>query len=45
MSWKEEPQKSRFGSPMLPAVKQIILFAVGWLGFQVFATSIQLFAT
>ena len=45
MSWKEEPQKSRFGSPMLPAVKQIILFAVGWLGFQVFATSIQLVAT
>lgn len=44
MSWKEEPQKSRFGSPMLPAVKQLILFVVGWLGFQVFASTVQVVA-
>ena len=41
MNWREEPKTSRFGSPMIPAVKQLIVFAIGWIGFRVLATTIQ----
>ena len=41
MNWIEEPEKSRFGSNMMPAIKQLLLFLVGWLGFQIFATAVQ----
>ena len=42
MNWREEPKRSRFGTPMIPAVKQLIVFAVGWIGFQIFATTVQM---
>lgn len=45
MSFREEPQKSRFGSAILPPIKQLIIFIVGWMGFQIFASTIQVAAT
>ena len=41
MNWRQEPKKERFGSPMLPAVKQLIIFGVGWIGFKILAYTIQ----
>ena len=41
MNWNEEPKTERFGSPMLPAIKQFIVFLIGWIGFKIVATSIQ----
>lgn len=45
MIWREEPPKSRLGSAMYPPMKQFIVFLVGWIGFQLFATSLQLTLT
>ena len=42
MEWNNEPKTSRFGSPMIPPIKQLIVFLVGWIGFRIVATSIQL---
>lgn len=43
MLWKYEPEPSKYGNRMLPALKQLIIFLVGWLGFQIFASSLQLY--
>ena len=43
MDWNLEPEKKPFGSPMIPAKKQLIVFLTGWLGFQVIATLVQVF--
>ena len=43
MDWNIEPEKKQFGSPMIPALKQLIIFLTGWLGFQVIATLVQIF--
>ena len=42
MNWREEPKTSRYGSAMLPAIKQLIVFLVGWIGFKVFASTVQI---
>ena len=44
MNWNEEPQKEKYGSDMIPFKKQILVFVLGWLGFQVIAIIIQLIA-
>ena len=41
MDWNIEPEKERYGSPMIPAKKQLIIFLTGWLGFQIIATLVQ----
>ena len=42
MNWNREPETSRFGSKMIPAVKQLITFLAGWIGFRIVATFIQM---
>ena len=42
MNWNREPETSRYGSKMIPAVKQLITFLVGWIGFRIFAAFIQM---
>ena len=42
MNWNREPEKSRYGSQMIPAFKQLITFLVGWIGFRIFATFMQM---
>ena len=41
--WKFEPEPSKYGNRMIPAVKQLIVFLVGWVGFQIFAATLQVF--
>ena len=41
MFWNSEPETSRFGNKMIPPVKQFIVFLVGWIGFRIFAATIQ----
>lgn len=43
MDWNIEPEKTKYGSPMIPAVKQLIIFLSGWIGFQVIALLVQVF--
>ena len=43
MMWRDEPKPSQYGNRMLPSMKQLIIFLVGWVGFQVFAGTIQVF--
>ena len=38
----EEPRVSRFGNEMYPPRKQLLLFLIGWIGFQIFATTLQI---
>lgn len=38
----EEPRVSRFGNEMYPTRKQLLLFLIGWIGFQIFATTLQI---
>jgi len=45
MFWKDEPAPSKFGNKMIPAVKQFIIFLVGWVGFRVFAASVEVAIT
>ena len=45
MFWKNEPAPSKFGNKMIPAVKQFIIFLVGWVGFRVFAASVEVAIT
>ena len=40
---RPEPEKSKFGSEMLPQWKQFVVFGAGWIGFQVLAATIQIF--
>ena len=42
MFWNQEPETSRFGNKMIPAVKQFVIFLVGWVGFRIFAATIQI---
>ena len=42
MIWNYEPQTSRYGSKMLPPLKQITIFFCGWLGFRLFAYFLEL---
>ena len=42
MNWDFEPEKSRFGSPMISAKKQLFCFLMGWIGLQVIAVIIQI---
>lgn len=42
MFWNSEPETSRYGNKMIPAVKQFIIFLVGWIGFRLFAATIQI---
>ena len=42
MNWNEEPEMNRYGSPMFTAMKQLILFIAGWIGFRVFAYVVQI---
>ena len=42
MLWRNEPEPSKYGNRMIPAVKQLIIFLVGWIGFQVIAATIQI---
>ena len=39
--WTYEPETSKYGNKMIPAVKQFIVFLVGWIGFQAFALTIE----
>ena len=38
----EEPRVSKFGNEMYPPRKQLLLFLIGWIGFQIFATTLQI---
>ena len=40
--WRPEPEPSKYGNRMIPAVKQLVVFLVGWIGFQIFAATIQI---
>ena len=42
MRWGNEPEPSKFGNRMIPAVKQFVVFLVGWIGFQIIAAIIQI---
>ena len=42
MLWNYEPETSKYGNKMIPAIKQLIIFLVGWIGFQLFAASVQI---
>lgn len=42
MMWRQEPEPSKYGNRMIPAVKQLIVFLVGWVGFQMLAATIQI---
>lgn len=42
MFWNSEPEASRYGNKMIPAVKQLVVFLVGWVGFRLFAAAIQI---
>ena len=42
MMWRSEPEPSKYGNRMIPAVKQLVIFLVGWVGFQMFAATIQI---
>ena len=41
MMWRAEPEPSKYGNRMIPALKQLIIFLVGWIGFQLFAGTVQ----
>ena len=41
MMWRKEPEPSKYGNRMIPAVKQLVIFLVGWIGFQILAGTIQ----
>ena len=49
MNLRFEPTPSKYGNRMIPASKQLAIFFVGWIGFQIFAAILQvilgLFAT
>ena len=42
MMWRSEPEASKYGNRMIPAVKQLVVFIVGWIGFQALAATIQI---
>ena len=42
MMWRSEPEPSKYGNRMIPAIKQLVVFTVGWIGFQALAFTIQL---
>lgn len=42
MMWRAEPEPSKYGNRMIPAIKQLVVFIVGWIGFQAFAFTVQL---
>ena len=42
MMWRAEPEPSKYGNRMIPAVKQLVVFIVGWVGFQALAATIQI---
>ena len=42
MLWNYEPETSKYGNKMIPPLKQLIIFLVGWLGFQLFAATVQI---
>ena len=37
-----EETTSRFGTEMFPPRKQLIIFLIGWIGFQIFASTIKI---
>ena len=37
-----EKTTSKFGTEMFPPRKQLIIFLIGWIGFQIFASTIQI---
>lgn len=43
MDWNIEPEKEKYGSSMIPATKQLIIFLTGWVGFQIIALLVQVF--
>lgn len=42
MMWRAEPEPSKYGNRMIPAIKQLVVFIVGWIGFQALAFTVQL---
>ena len=42
MNSVSEPKISKYGNAMFPPKKQLIIFLVGWIGFNIFATTIQM---
>ena len=44
MLWTQEPEISRYGNKMIPAVKQIAVFLTGWIGFRILALIVQIVA-